>query len=161
MGVPGSIAWYYSSWGENTRWIGFDSVDFAVGLERGGLWIGRTGTPHAARYACGRKDWALWETGFDDYPLSSRVISGPCRDDFVLGWRVGVPLWPAIFVDAVALGTALILSIILLRRWATTPRPGHCPCGYNLTGNVSGRCPECGQIIANSTAGAARGLAES
>jgi predicted amidophosphoribosyltransferase len=26
--------------------------------------------------------------------------------------------------------------------------PGHCQnCGYNLTGNVSGRCPECGQAI--------------
>jgi hypothetical protein len=26
--------------------------------------------------------------------------------------------------------------------------PGHCrTCGYNLTGNVSGRCPECGTAI--------------
>ena len=27
--------------------------------------------------------------------------------------------------------------------------PGHCQtCGYNLTGNVSGRCPECGTDVA-------------
>ncbi|HKQ47230.1 MAG TPA: hypothetical protein VJZ71_04070 [Phycisphaerae bacterium] len=26
--------------------------------------------------------------------------------------------------------------------------PGHChSCGYNLTGNVSGRCPECGTPV--------------
>jgi ABC-type ATPase with predicted acetyltransferase domain len=26
--------------------------------------------------------------------------------------------------------------------------PGHCQkCGYDLTGNVSGRCPECGTAI--------------
>jgi hypothetical protein len=38
----------------------------------------------------------------------------------------------------------------LLTRWCTPVRipPGHCQkCGYNLTGNVSGVCPECGEKI--------------
>ena len=31
---------------------------------------------------------------------------------------------------------------------AKPPRTGVCPiCGYDLTGNVSGRCPECGRKI--------------
>ncbi|MGQ9649774.1 MAG: hypothetical protein ACUVXJ_06675 [Phycisphaerae bacterium] len=38
----------------------------------------------------------------------------------------------------------------LLNRWYAPVRipPGHCQkCGYNLTGNVSGVCPECGEKI--------------
>ncbi len=29
-------------------------------------------------------------------------------------------------------------------------KPGHCGCGYDLTGNVSGRCPECGETTDRS-----------
>jgi hypothetical protein len=25
--------------------------------------------------------------------------------------------------------------------------PGHCRCGYSLTGNTSGVCPECGEKV--------------
>ena len=50
----------------------------------------------------------------------------------------------------------------LLRRMLhRTPTPGYCPCGYNLYGNVSGVCPECGAPIAESekASGAASAVA--
>ena len=36
------------------------------------------------------------------------------------------------------------------KRWIRASRCGRC--GYNLTGNTSGRCPECGQPLPNTTA---------
>jgi hypothetical protein len=52
-------------------------------------------------------------------------------------FRVTIPLWMLFVI--VALPTAMSWS-----RRVRIP-PGHCQkCGYNLTGNVTGRCPECG-----------------
>ena len=43
----------------------------------------------------------------------------------------------------------LLLGTIAWILTRKTPKPGHCrKCGYDLTGNVSGRCPECGAKIA-------------
>ncbi len=47
-----------------------------------------------------------------------------------------VPIWFPFLLAAIP-------TVILWRRDRKLP-PNHCPCGYNLTGNVSGRCPECG-----------------
>lgn len=53
-------------------------------------------------------------------------------------WRGWLPLWiPA------ALAAAPTAILYWLDRHPFPP--GHCRhCGYNLTGNLSGRCPECG-----------------
>ncbi len=51
------------------------------------------------------------------------------------------PLWSAL---AVAASAALVCGWLDRRRYP----PGHCRrCGYDLTGNQSGRCPECGRAM--------------
>ncbi len=53
---------------------------------------------------------------------------------------LAIPLWIPFLVT-------LIPTAFLWYRDRRHP-PGHCQkCGYNLTGNESGRCPECGQPV--------------
>ena len=64
--------------------------------------------------------------------------------------------WPAMAIDRsptvasqiwlplLAIGIPTIVAWRLDRR---RPLPGHCPCGYDLRGNVSGTCPECGAVV--------------
>ena len=56
-----------------------------------------------------------------------------------LAWTMlYLPLW----IPFLAL---LLPTLWLWRRDRRKRRPGHCPhCDYNLTGNTTGRCPECG-----------------
>ena len=58
-------------------------------------------------------------------------------------WRVCafLPCWiPFLLV-------ALPTGILFWRDHRRRITPGHCKkCGYDLTGNVSGRCPECGKV---------------
>ena len=44
------------------------------------------------------------------------------------------------------LGVA-VPTLLVWRFWPKPGRPGHCRCGYNLRGNTSGVCPECGEGI--------------
>lgn len=64
------------------------------------------------------------------------------RDSFLVArikWIM--PLW---------IPSALSGAILVWRVWGSRKRlgPGFCnQCGYNLTANISGRCPECGTVI--------------
>jgi len=54
------------------------------------------------------------------------------------GEAIGIPFWLVV----IPLGLAYAGFCILVRHHPTV---GHCPhCSYNLTGNQSGKCPECG-----------------
>ena len=73
------------------------------------------------------------------------------------GWFVGFTFrsWPAIWkpwpgMTLLSLPTwmfllAALIPTVLAWRRLRRPLPGHCrKCGYNLTGNVTGKCSECG-----------------
>ncbi len=54
-------------------------------------------------------------------------------------YHLKIPLW-SLFLAGV------LPTLILWFR--DRPRKGHCRhCGYNLTGNLSGRCPKCGSAV--------------
>lgn len=58
-------------------------------------------------------------------------------------WQVTVPYW------LVLLGFGFAPARRGWRALRRRPPPGHCPrCAYDLTGNVSGTCPECGAAVA-------------
>ena len=42
---------------------------------------------------------------------------------------------------------AAIATLLVWRFGAKAVKPGHCRCGYDLKGNTSGVCPECGDEV--------------
>jgi hypothetical protein len=79
-----------------------------------------------------------WHIVFADPWLTPSVLV-PTAEFYRGATALSFPLWIPLF----AVG-ALLLYI----RLRTRPSPAeYCPCGYNLTGNVSGRCPECGTAV--------------
>ena len=79
-----------------------------------------------------------------------RVWSFSRKADFT-NWWVQIQGSPGILVVPIWLLMLPILIVALTtcyRFWLDRRRipPGHCrKCGYNLTGNMSGVCPECGE----------------
>jgi hypothetical protein len=80
--------------------------------------------------------FASWSRQFSLPKIQSRASPFPGASYT----RAVVPLWVPFLVAA--LGTAIVWR---RRRDPASPRCFRC--GYNLTGNVSGRCPECGTPV--------------
>lgn len=58
---------------------------------------------------------------------------------------VSIPLWT--FAGLFALYPAIAILRSPLRRWHRRRKGLYQKCGYCLTGNVTGKCPECGTTI--------------
>lgn len=75
---------------------------------------------------------------FTDRPWTKSAFAVRARLDptYLLGIALGV--WQ------------MALGVSMIRHGYPRPMPGHCGnCGYNLTGNTSGICPECGRSVRN------------
>lgn len=92
--------------------------------------------------------------------LPFALICTSDKDPFYCAlWLGGVPFVPLLFAIMwtssiwVPMMVAIAIYIcVLIGIWQFMPityhAPGHCnKCGYDLTGNVSGTCPECGMIV--------------
>ena len=96
---------------------------------RRGWWVSRNSQP-----------WKNWNSrlalvpSLHFYDDTIRVNGKPFRRRAT---SIVIPFW-------LVLVPAAGLALLLWRRDRRRPRPGHCPCGYDLTGNESGVCPECG-----------------
>ncbi len=87
-------------------------------------------------------------------PRTQRGLARHRTSPGPVGWRFSVvPLWAPLL----ALGVpAFSLWWVDRRRFPS----GHCRgCGYDLTGNVSGSCPECGAVWAPDRGRGANGVA--
>ena len=118
------------------RWpyIAMNFPRTSVGLSDGsfyvewGLMLEPAGSPPFEVYPS--QGWV----SLSDYALIARWGSaGPVR-------FATCPLW----IPFVLLGIPAAILWRLDRRRSTA---GACRCGYDLTGNTSGRCPECGQLV--------------
>jgi hypothetical protein len=87
------------------------------------------------------------------YPPSEQTVEqsvSPSRSRHIIPGRITQFMFPW-WLPMVIFG---IVPLVALSRWLLRRRipEGHCQgCGYNLTGNVSGVCPECGGAIADGS----------
>jgi hypothetical protein len=142
------------------KWVGTMGCVLIVGAFVGSWWYYLIFGWSSERYC----HYFGWDNGVVGYSQNSRGLPR-------MGWHLGRNRDPSYLADFaprfVAYGggrysinlplwlpfLALLIPTLLLWRRDRKPRPGFCRrCDYDLTGNASGRCPECGEPISGIAA---------
>lgn len=90
--------------------------------------------------------WAplVWWPGWLERPSPAVMLSAPGLGSWCArpaSWLYAIPLWMPMLITA-----GVLCGAVVTARHAR--RAGVCAhCGYNLTGNISGICPECGTPV--------------
>ncbi len=93
------------------------------------------------------------ERGYDDTGKLTREEEHIRATTQPLQCFFQAPLWALITVAAVYPTVAFIRGPV--RRWRRRKKGACLKCGYDLTGNVTGVCPECGTAISETPKGSA------
>lgn len=123
------------------RWVDvYNDRHRIVRIDRGALttfWTHESSGGIISRYAIG-PNYDSWRESFRSYASGS----WPALESIgPRAWILVTPLW----IPFVLIGVPTALLWRLDRRRAA---PGRCrKCNYDLTGNLSGRCPECGTPV--------------
>lgn len=126
-------AWVASAYGFASIQVGRRAVD----VKFGGVWFYGADNSNTNEYRVIRASWLA--PHFRHVPLVGSYTGGPAAAPYAI-WAIYVPFWCPLVLVA-------ITTVVLWFRDRGYPA-GHClTCGYDLTGNVSGVCPECGTKI--------------
>lgn len=135
-------------------WIALNAVSLIVAFLAATAWLTYPAEPRIATGYTGGPWYDPSRTREDDglalIPGTSRVQGGAAwmrsRQ-----WRTAYPsiFWLALVLPASA---ATLRGLDEYRRRRAAGRQGCRSCGYDLTGNVSGVCPECGTAVVGGNA---------
>ena len=144
------------AWGVSLRWciIGINS-QYTISIDNGYLTLGVStrdpGVPKVSDiyYLPIYAPWHLVRIE----PIMSLGFGLPRTLTVVEFVDVGAPVLKALQYKGLRVPFWLLLLTVMIplalcirRDRRSSPTSGHCPaCGYNLTGNLSGICPECGE----------------
>ena len=124
-----------------TKWwsVSWDCRHYWGAVQWGGIYVGYKGWIDESRWYLQRNSAVAPNWWWFDYQPGT-----PSRASCFI-----IPLW----LPLAAIGATTYYA---WRRGRRHP-PGHCAqCGYNLTGNTSGTCPECGRAVTAMSEGADR-----
>lgn len=139
------------------------ALTWAISLSRGHMWVDGSVKGFTLQLADGviAASWpsaSQWSASakyvHDTYIIMPRGLVGPPTFGLILpsigsSMPIGMPLISFVFVPLWLpfLLTLLAIAILVIRNRRRIP-VGHCPqCRYDLTGNTSGVCPECGLAV--------------
>ncbi len=146
--------WVRSYWARmEIHWSDGDGADYRAACNYGAaqMWVFRSRSRRSPRLPRGIFSFSGKASPIDKYGLThfKHLKCEPYVD-----WpginSVSVPLW---LPTAVLSITSCVLARPLVRTWRRRRYNLCLTCGYDLTGNVSGVCPECGTIAAGVPVG--------